>query len=96
MFIIIVRYKRDLAEVDRYLSEHRAYLDGKLNEGVLITSGPQTPRIGGVIMINADSRAEAEAFVNGDPFHIHEIADYELVEFTATKACDPALLRLLK
>lgn len=52
--------------------------------GDFIASGPQTPRVGGVIMIKANDRAAVEAIIAQDPFNIHGIADYQIVEFTPT------------
>lgn len=84
MFIAILTYKQPLSEVDRFLTAHRQYLAKHYAVGDFIASGPQTPRIGGVIMIKADSREAVEAIIAEDPFHINGIADYQIVEFTPT------------
>ena len=57
MFIAILTYKKPLEEVDRFLQAHREYLAVHYAAGDFIASGPQTPRIGGVIMIKAENRA---------------------------------------
>lgn len=62
MFLIIVDYKKPLEEVERYLAEHRAFLDRYFAQGKLLCTGPQNPRTGGVIVSKAANRAEAEAF----------------------------------
>lgn len=85
MFVILVSYKKPLAEVEIYLADHRAFLDRHYAEGELLCSGPQKPRTGGVIISRAATRAEAEAFTREDPFCQHDIADYTIVEFEATK-----------
>ena len=51
MFIAILTYKKPLSEVDRFLQAHREYLAKHYAAGDFIASGPQTPRVGGVIMI---------------------------------------------
>ena len=51
MFIAILTYKKPLSEVDRFLQAHREYLAEHYAVGDFIASGPQTPRVGGVIMI---------------------------------------------
>ena len=51
MFIAILTYKKPLEEVDRFLQAHRDYLTEHYTAGDFITSGPQTPRVGGVIMM---------------------------------------------
>lgn len=85
MFLIIVNYKKPLEEVDRYLAEHRAFLDRYFAEGKLLCTGPQKPRAGGVIISKAADRAEAEAFTHEDPFFQHGIAEYKIVEFELNK-----------
>lgn len=50
MFIVILTYKKPLEDVDRFLQVHRDYLAEHYAAGDFITSGPQTPRVGGVIM----------------------------------------------
>lgn len=96
MFIAILTYKKTLEEVDRFLQAHRDYLAKHYAAGDFITSGPQNPRIGGVIMMKADSRAAVDAIISQDPFNINGIADYQIVEFTPTMFCEASLSDILK
>ena len=84
MFIAILTYKKPLSEVDRFLTAHREYLAKHYAAGDFIASGPQNPRVGGVIMMKAESREAVNAIIAEDPFHINGIADYQIVEFTPT------------
>ena len=84
MFIAILTYKKSLEEVDRYLQAHRDYLSEHYAAGDFIMSGPQTPRVGGVIIINAESVVAVDSIIAQDPFKINGIADYQIVEFTPT------------
>lgn len=95
MFIAILTYKKPLEEVDRHLQAHREYLAEHYSAGDLITSGPRIPREGGVIMIKSDSREKVDSLLAQDPFHINDIADYQIVEFTPTMFCDDSLKNLL-
>lgn len=95
MFIAILTYKKPLEEVDRHLQAHREYLAEHYAAGDLITSGPRIPRAGGVIMIKSDSREKVDSLLAQDPFHINDIADYQIVEFTPTVFCDDSLKNLL-
>lgn len=95
MFIAILTYKKPLEEVDRFLQAHREYLDKHYAAGDLITSGPRTPRTGGVIMIKATDRAYADSILAQDPFKINNIAEYQIVEFTPTKFCEATLSGIL-
>ena len=80
MFIVLLTYKLPLAEVERHLAAHREYLDRQYAAGTFLCSGPQNPRTGGVILCRAADRAAVE-----DPFRIHGVADYEIIEFSPVK-----------
>ena len=95
MFIAILTYKKPLSEVDRFLAAHREYLAEHYAIGDFIASGPQTPRVGGVIMIKAKNRAAVDAIIAKDPFKINGIADYQIVEFTPTMFFDDNVKTLL-
>lgn len=95
MFIAILTYKKPLSEVDRFLAAHREFLSKHYAVGDFIASGPQTPRVGGVIMMKAESRMAVDAIIAQDPFNINGIADYQIVEFTPTKFCDEILMNIL-
>lgn len=95
MFIAILTYKKPLGEVDRFLAAHRDYLAEHYAAGHFIASGPQTPRVGGVIMIKAENRMAVDAIIAHDPFNINGIADYQIVEFTPTMCCDDNMKQLL-
>lgn len=95
MFIAILSYKKPLEDVDRFLQAHRDYLAKHYAAGDFIASGPQTPRIGGVIMIKAENREAVDSIIAQDPFNINGIADYQIVEFTPTMLCDDSLKTIL-
>lgn len=95
MFIAILKYKKPLEEVDRFLQAHRDYLAEHYAAGNFISSGPQTPRVGGVIMIKAGNHIAVDAIIAQDPFNINGIADYQIVEFTPTMFCDDTLKNIL-
>lgn len=95
MFIAILTYRKPLEEVDRFLQAHRDYLAEHYAAGDFIASGPQNPRIGGVIMIKADNRAAVDTIISQDPFNINGIADYQIVEFIPTMFCEPNLYDIL-
>lgn len=88
MFIVSLSYKRPLDQVDRFIPEHRAYLERHYASGNFLLSGRKEPRTGGIIIVAAASRAEVEAIVRADPFHREQLADYEIVEFLPSMAAD--------
>ena len=95
MFIAVLTYKKPLSEVDRFLAAHRDYLAEHYAAGDFIVSGPQMPRVGGVIMIKADNRTAVDAIIAKDPFNINGLADYQIVEFAPTMFCDDTLKTIL-
>ena len=96
MFIAILTYKKPLSEVDRFLAAHREYLARHYAAGDFIASGPQIPRVGGVIMMKTDSRVAVDAIIAEDPFHINGIASYQIVEFTPTMFANDSLKSFLQ
>ncbi|MEV7393290.1 YciI family protein [Streptomyces sp. NPDC091215] len=93
MFICLGKYTRPLAADDEELITcHRAYLDELYARGELVCSGPRQPRVGGLIVVRTSDRAAAEALIAEDPFVEEGVAEYELLQFTATKAMLPELV----
>lgn len=84
MFIISLTYHKSLEEVDAHLSDHVEFLKSHYAKGIFLASGRKNPRTGGVILALATNRAEVEAIIARDPFHIHGVAQYEITEFIAS------------
>ncbi len=82
MFIVQLTYKTPLSEVDKYLQAHRAYLDYYYKQGLLLVSGPMKPRTGGIIIALTTDKDYLESVLQKDPYHLAEITDYQLTEFT--------------
>lgn len=95
MFIAILTYKKPLSEVDRFLQAHREYLAEHYAAGDFIASGPQTPRVGGVIMMKATDHAAVDAIIAQDSFNINDIADYQIVEFAPSMVISEDLKQYL-
>lgn len=85
MFVIQLHYKVAIEKVDEYLIEHRNFLEAGYQKNYFIVSGPKNPRTGGVILSQLKDRAQLEKILSEDPFSIHGIADYEIMEFTPVK-----------
>lgn len=85
MFVIQLHYKVAIEQVDQYLIEHRNFLEAGYQKNYFIASGPKNPRTGGIILSQLKNRAQLEKILSEDPFSIHVIADYEIMEFTPVK-----------
>ncbi|WP_153447086.1 YciI family protein [Vibrio algicola] len=86
MFIVSLTYKSELSEVDKLISEHVTFLEKYYALGKFIASGRKVPRTGGIILVNASNKDEVETIVKEDPFHIADLANYEITEFVPTMA----------
>lgn len=85
MFILTLKYKKSIDEVEKNLPAHIEYLETYYNSGNFIASGRQNPRTGGIILCNADDRQQVESIIRNDPFYSYGIADYSVTEFIPTK-----------
>jgi uncharacterized protein YciI len=84
LFVIDLTYLADIVEVERYLNEHRDFLDCQYKAGIFLASGRKEPPAGGVILATGD-RAEIAAALEEDPFKKHHLAEYSITEFVPTK-----------
>ena len=85
MFLLILKYKVPIDQVERITPAHREFLDQGYRAEKLLVSGPRVPRTGGVIVARVKTREEVDALIHEDPFFKEGIADYEVIEFQAIK-----------
>jgi len=81
LFIISLTYNVALTEVDKYLGGHNDFLKKYYTNGTFICSGPKVPRTGGIILCKSDDYNYVKSVIRDDPFHINNVADYEITEF---------------
>jgi uncharacterized protein YciI len=86
MFLVLLTYTKPLEIVDTLIPAHREYLARNYEAGVFLLSGRKEPRDGGVILASASSAQALQEVLAEDPFHIHGVATYQLVQFTPTMA----------
>lgn len=84
-FIININYTVPLTKIDEILIEHRKFLQGGYDNGVLLFSGPRNPRSGGIVAARAKSLDEIKSFFANDPYKINKCAEYEFIEFDPVK-----------
>lgn len=85
LFIVMINYKVPLETIDLHREAHIEFLDQYYLNHTFITSGPLTPRTGGVILSKGESKQEIYKIFEKDPFKIEELADYTIFEFTPTQ-----------
>lgn len=94
MFIINLTYKVSLDVVNQHLEDHIDFLNEQYEAGHFMASGRKVPRTGGVILSGMSDKVALESVLAKDPFHLHQLADYEIIEFIPSKTNDA--LRSLK
>lgn len=80
-FVVEIIYTEPIENVSRYVDDHRAYLQFGYQSGMLLISGPQEPRVGGILIAKAKSREEVQSFCDGDPYNIRGVARHRIIEF---------------
>lgn len=95
MFLINITLKSDQVPADRaddMFAQHRAWFAKHFEAGTFVLLGPYQDREhAGIIIAQADSRAEIDAVLAEDVYHPQALADYEVREFTAAMAADKNL-----
>lgn len=81
MFAAHSIYLKPVEEVDKYLDAHRAYVKTLYEKGIAICSGPKIPRISGFILMKTTNKEEALEIIKHDPYVIHGVARYDVIEF---------------
>lgn len=81
MYVLILHYKKPLAEVEANLQAHRDYLAGYYAKDKLLASGPQNPRTGGLVLGEFENEAELKEFIANDPFTKTGVGEYQPIEF---------------
>lgn len=85
MFVIELIYKAALAEIDAHMGAHVAFLKKYYASGNFLLSGRKIPRDGGIILAVGETRERIEAIVREDPFHVHGLAEFRVIEFRASQ-----------
>lgn len=84
-FIIVLRYLVSIETVDKHVTTHREYLSQGYEQKILLASGPQEPRTGGIFIARAKSCNEMESFCRQDPFYSNGVAEYQILEWNPVK-----------
>jgi uncharacterized protein YciI len=85
VFLMISKYLAPTAEVDAARDDHIAFLDDLEARGYVVTAGRQDPPVGGVILFDVDTEAEARTLIAGDPYVQRGLAEYSPINWTPTR-----------
>jgi uncharacterized protein YciI len=96
MFVIELIYKVDLAEIDAHMAAHVIFLKKYYTAGNFLVSGRKIPRDGGIILAVGRNRRQVETIIQEDPFVVHGLADFRIIEFRASQRADDIQKRIQK
>ena len=94
MFVIELTYKADLATIDAHMAAHVIFLKKYYASGNFLVSGRKIPRDGGIILAVGESRRQIEAIAEEDPFYVHGLADFRIIEFRASQRANDVQKRI--
>ncbi|UVC07676.1 GTP cyclohydrolase [Rhizobium sp. TH2] len=83
MFILSLTYIAPLEDADKHMDAHMAWVREGYDGNFFLASGRKIPRTGGVILARGQ-REMIEDMCAADPFVIHKIAEYEIIEVAFT------------
>ncbi|MGJ3191760.1 GTP cyclohydrolase [Paenarthrobacter nitroguajacolicus] len=87
MFVVSLTYKVPDEIVDFHRPGHMAWLKDAFDGGIFLASGRRVPATGGVLLSKVD-RATLDASLAEDPFYSNGVAEFEIIEFTATSVAE--------
>ncbi len=83
LFVVLLHYTKELAEVDAVRADHVRHLEAHAARGIFHAWARRDPPTGGVLVAAAPDRVTLEAVVAQDPYVKAGVARAEIVEFAA-------------
>jgi uncharacterized protein YciI len=83
--LAVIRYRKPMEEVLKVIDDHRAWLRGLKEKGVLVASGPLEPRNGGAALFRLpDGAPDAQvlALRDQDPYVRAGVAQWEILPWS--------------
>ena len=90
MFLILLRYKKSLEEVNAVRPQHLEFLSQGFDDGKYVLAGRGVPAEFGVIIARGSDSDAARELAEADPYVQSGVADYELLRFEARRT-EPGL-----
>jgi uncharacterized protein YciI len=77
MKFVIIGYDGPEGEAKRkvYRSAHLSNLESLDNQGRVVLAGPLTDKAGSLLVLELETRKDAEDFVRQDPYTVHGVFD---------------------
>jgi uncharacterized protein YciI len=88
-YVIVTTPVAPREELDKLLAEHLAHQIRLEKQGIMFGAGPLAAedgaRVGGLIIIRAESFAAARAIADSDPYHKNGLRTYTLTRWTVNE-----------
>jgi uncharacterized protein YciI len=81
VYLMISSYVVPLDEVDKVRADHLAFVDALEERGLVVSAGRQDPPVGGVVILDVPTEAEAQEIMADDPYVLAKVAEYRAVSF---------------
>ena len=81
-FIIEGTLKNQELMDDNILKEHMAYTQKAMDKGLILMSGLKADMSGGTFIMKEESLEKVEDYLASEPFKVHGLQDYRVIEFT--------------
>jgi uncharacterized protein YciI len=94
MFVIELIYRAELSQIDAHMKAHVAFLKKYYAAGNFLVSGRKIPRDGGIILSVAKDKQALQAIIEQDPFYVHGLAEFRIIEFRASQRADDIQKRI--
>jgi uncharacterized protein YciI len=89
LYVIVTTPVAPREELDKLLPQHLAHQIRLEKQGIMFAAGPLTgedgARVGGMIVIRAESFAAARAIADSDPYHRAGLRTYTLTRWTVNE-----------
>ena len=89
LYVIVTTPVVPREELDKLLPQHLAHQIKLEKQGIMFAAGPLAAedgaRVGGMIVIRADSFAAARAIADSDPYHSAGLRTYTLTKWTVNE-----------
>jgi len=76
VYLMISTYLAPLDQVDRIRDEHLSFVAGLEERGLVVAAGRQDPPVGGIILLDVATEAEAVDLISADPYVREGVASY--------------------
>ena len=85
MYLMISTYTAPLEQVDAARDDHLRFIDGLEERGLVVSAGRQDPPVGGVVLLDVRTEAEAHVLMADDPYVLRGLAAYQAIGWQPTR-----------